>query len=179
VDARDEEAMRAVKITSPIVLVVLLLASTVSMAEEPAARSFPGYVPRLSDLMIVIQIRHSKLFYAVKRGNWPLADFELEQLNSTLKEAGRFYPKTAPASDLTVTDRIADVTGESIKAKDEAKFDRSFAEMTAECNRCHEAADRAFIYIRRPAFPSTFSNQIYGPRPAERNSIAVTPVGRP
>jgi len=39
--------------------------------------------------MVVIQIRHSKLFYAVKRGNWPLADFELEQLNSTLKEAAR------------------------------------------------------------------------------------------
>jgi hypothetical protein len=95
-----------------------------------------------------------------------LADFELEQLTSTLKEAQRYYPKTVPASDLTGAGEIKDAVGEAIKAKDEAKFDRSFAQMTAGCNRCHEAADRAFIVIRRPAFPSTFSNQMYGPRPS-------------
>jgi hypothetical protein len=151
-------------------LVAMLVTHAVSVAEESSGQSAANYVPRLSDLMVVIQIRHSKLFYAIKRGNWPLANFELEQLNSTLKEANRFYPKTAPASDLTLTDRIVDALGESIKAKDEAKFDRSFAQMTAECNRCHEAADRAFIFIRRPAFPSTFSNQMYGPRPSARSS---------
>jgi hypothetical protein len=146
-------------------LVVLLVVGTVQAAEENSAQNVTGYVPRLSDLMVVIQIRHSKLFYAVKRGNWPLAEFELEQLNSTLKETARFYPKTIPASDLTATDKIKDVINESIKAKDETKFDQSFARLTSECNRCHEAADRAFIFIRRPAFPSTFSNQLYGPRP--------------
>ena len=77
-------------------LVVLLFAKTVSAAEENAGQRPPGYVPRLSDLMVVIQIRHAKLFYAVRRGNWPLADFELEQLISTLSEAGRYYPRTTP-----------------------------------------------------------------------------------
>ena len=115
--------------------------------------------------MVVIQIRHSKLFYAVKRGNWPLADFELEQLNSALKEAARFYPR--PASDLTGTDKIKDV-GESIRAKDVAQFEQSFALLMAEGNRCHESSDRAFIFIRRPVLPSTFSNQMFGPRPSER-----------
>jgi len=149
-------------------LLLLLVAHKVSAAEENSGQSVTGYVPRLSDLMVVIQIRHSKLFYAVKRGNWPLAEFELEQLNSTLKEAARFYPKTLPVSELTDEDKIKGLIGESIKAKDEAKFDQAFAQLTAECNSCHEAGDRAFIFIRRPAFPSTFSNQVYGPRPSER-----------
>jgi len=161
-------AMSIHRICLITMLFVLLVAHTASVAEESSGQSLTGYVPRLSDLMVVIQIRHSKLFYAVKRGNWPLADFELEQLTSTLKEAGRYYPKTVPASDLTGAAEIKSAVGEAIKAKDETKFDRSFAQMTAECNRCHEAADRAFIFIRRPAFPSTFSNQLFGPRPSER-----------
>ena len=161
-------AMSIHRICLITMLFVLLVAHTASVAEESSGQSLTGYVPRLSDLMVVIQIRHSKLFYAVKRGNWPLADFELEQLTATLKEAGRYYPKTIPASDLTGAVETKRAVGEAIKAKDEAKFDRSFAQMTAECNHCHEAADRAFIFIRRPSYPSTFSNQLFGPPPSER-----------
>jgi hypothetical protein len=69
------------------ILTVLFAAHTASIAEENSS-----YVPRLADLMVVIQIRHAKLFYAVKARNWPLADYELEQLVGSLVEAGRYYP---------------------------------------------------------------------------------------
>ena len=144
-------------------LVILVVGDTASVAQD---NSPTGYVPRLSDLMVVSQIRHAKLFYAAKRGNWPLADYELEQLISTLSEAGRYYPRTAPP--MTVADSIRTPLGEAIKAKDEAKFDKAFDDMSAGCNRCHEAADRPFIVIRRPSYPSAFSNQLYGLYPFER-----------
>ena len=147
-------------------LTALFFASAISAAEENSAQRPTGYVPRLSDLMVVIQIRHAKLFYAVRRGNWPLADYELEQLISTLSEVGRYYPKTTPP--MTVADSIRSSLGEAIKGKDEGKFDQAFDEMNAECNRCHEAADRPFIFIRRPSYPSAFSNQLYSPRSAEQ-----------
>ena len=147
---------------------VLLVADTMSVPQENSGQSATSYVPRLSDLMVVIQVRHSKLFYAVKLGNWPLAAFELEQISSTFKETARLYPKTLPTSELTNADKIKSAVDDTIKAKDEARFDRSFADMTAACNQCHEANDRAFIVIRRPSFPSAFSNQLYGPRPSER-----------
>ena len=70
-------------------LALLLVTRTASIAEENSGQRAASYVPRLSDLMVVIQIRHAKLFYAVKARNWPLADYELEQLVGTLKEAGR------------------------------------------------------------------------------------------
>jgi len=159
--------MRSLSLILGATLLVALVTGA-SLAEEKSAAPVTGYVPRLSDLMVVIQIRHSKLYYAVKRGNWPLAEFEREQLHSTLKEAGRYYPKTIPESDLTLADKTTTQMSEAIKARDEAEFDRAFAGMTAECNRCHEAAGRGFIFIRRPSFPSTFSNQLYGPRPSER-----------
>ena len=147
-------------------LAVLLAAYTASIAEENSGQRAASYVPRLSDLMVVIQIRHAKLFYAVKARNWPLADYELEQLVGSLVEAGRYYPNTAPP--MTLAEEIRSSLSEAIKAKNEAKFDQAFDEMSAGCNRCHGAADRAFIVIRRPSYPSAFSNQQYGPRPSER-----------
>jgi hypothetical protein len=147
-------------------LAVLFAAHTASLAEENSGQPATSYVPRLSDLMVVIQIRHSKLFYAASARNWPLANFEFEQLASTLREEDRYYPKTVPT--MTLVEEIASSVSEAIKAKDAAKFDRAFDEMTAGCNRCHAAADRAFIFIRRPSYPSAFSNQQYSPRPSER-----------
>ena len=158
--------MRILRISLSTMLIALFFARAISAAEEKQAQRPTGYVPRLSDLMVVIQIRHAKLFYAVRRGNWPLADFELEQLISTLSEAGRYYPKTTPP--MTVADSIRTSLGAAIKTKDEAKFDQAFDEMSAGCNRCHEAADRPFIFIRRPSYPSAFSNQLYSPRSAEQ-----------
>jgi hypothetical protein len=149
------------------ILIVLLIAPIGLVAEENPQQRVTGYVPRLSDLMVVIQIRHAKLFYAVKARNWPLADFELEQLISSLKEAERYYPRTLPP--MIHADEIAGSLRETIKARDEVKFDRAFDEMSAGCNRCHTAEDRAFISIRRPSYPSAFSNQQYGTHPSGRS----------
>ena len=153
--------MRTLRTCLISVLAVLLAAYTASIAEENSGQRAASYVPRLSDLMVVIQIRHAKLFYAVKARNWPLADYELEQLVGTLTEAGRYYPNTAPP--MTLAKEVKSSLSEAIKAKNEAKFDQAFDEMNAGCNRCHGAADRAFIVIRRPSYPSAFSNQQYAP----------------
>jgi hypothetical protein len=143
-------------------MLMILLLSNSSVAEDRLPQGAVNYVPSLGDMMAAIQLRHAKVFYAVKLKNWPLGDYELGQLNAILKEAARLYPNM-PASDMTSTDKLTALVGESIKAKDQAKFDRSFAQMTVECNSCHEAAGRAFIYIRRPSFPSPYSNQVFAP----------------
>jgi hypothetical protein len=159
--------MRTLKVVSSVMLVVVLAAShTALVAQEKSTQSGTSYVPRLSDIMVVIQVRHSKLFYAAKARNWPLADFEFQQLVSSLKEAERYYPKTIPP--MTHVEEIAGSLREAINVKDEAKFDRAFDEMSAGCNRCHVAGDQPFIVIRRPSYPSAFSNQQYSSRPSDR-----------
>ena len=84
--------MRTLRTCLITTLAVLLAAHTASIAEQNSGQRATSYVPRLADLMVVIQIRHAKLFYAVKARNWPLADYELEQLVGSLVEAGRYYP---------------------------------------------------------------------------------------
>ena len=65
--------MRTLRTCLISILAVLLTAHTTSIAEENSGQRATSYVPRLSDLMVVIQIRHAKLFYAVKARNWPFS----------------------------------------------------------------------------------------------------------
>jgi hypothetical protein len=141
------------------VLALMLVSVIPAFAEDISLES---HTPSLGDLMAVVQVRHSKLWYAGNLRNWPLADYELQQLDATLKQATRTYPNTPP-SDLATTQRLTGLIGESIKAEDRAKFQQVFAQMTVECNNCHTAAGRAFILIRKPAFPSPYSNQSFAP----------------
>jgi hypothetical protein len=46
------------------------------------------YTPRLGDVMIMHQIRHSKLWFATAANNWELAEHELD----SLKQGSRSHP---------------------------------------------------------------------------------------
>ena len=132
------------------------------VAEETTQRDTNSYAPSLGDMMVDIQLRHSKLWYASQAKNWRLADYELRQLSSSFDRVTKFYPDV-PASALTETNKLANLIGKSVAAKDDAAFDISFDRMTAECNSCHRASDRTFIVIRKPTFPSPYSNQVFAP----------------
>jgi hypothetical protein len=155
--------VRSLKDFSCAVFAVLFISNVAAIAEDKSPQSSAGYVSSLGDMMGVIQLRHAKLWYAASLKNWPLADYELARLNGNLKEATRFYPNM-PSSVATGTDDAVALVGEAIRAKDGVKFGRSFAQMTAACNSCHEAAGRAFILVRTPTRFSPYSNQVYTPR---------------
>jgi hypothetical protein len=114
-------------------------------------------------MMAAIQLRHAKIWYAAKLKNWDLADYELRQLEANLNQALHLYP-SKPASDADASYKAVVLISEFLKAKDDAKFMQAFAQMTTACNSCHEATERSFIVVRRPVFPSPFSNQRFAPR---------------
>jgi cytochrome c553 len=155
--------MHSLKVWSCTMLAVFFISNASVLAEDKSPQSSASYVPSLGDLMAAIQLRHSKLWYAAQLRNWPLADYELEQLYINVKEATRFYSNIPATSDMSVLDRSAALVGEAIKTKDGRKFVQSFAQMTTACNSCHEAAGRAFILVRKPALPSPYSNQVFAP----------------
>jgi hypothetical protein len=139
-------------------MVVALVVSNVSaLAEDRLPHSCANCQLSLGDLMAILQLRHAKLWYAGIAKNWPLAEYELGEVIGDLKE---FYANM-PTSDATDSDKLAALIGDSIKAKDSKKFGAAFTQLTAACNRCHEATGRAFIRIRRPPLPSPYSNQMF------------------
>jgi len=155
--------MHSLKVLSCTMIAVFFISNASILAQDKSRQSSEIYVPSLGDLMAAIQLRHSKLWYAANRRNWSLADYELQQLSINVKDAARFYSHIPATSDMSAFDSSAALVGEAIKTKDGRKFVQSFAQMTTACNRCHEAAGRAFILVRKPAFPSPYSNQVFGP----------------
>jgi len=154
--------MRSLKVSSCVVLAALFISSISVLAEDKSPQSPAAHVPSLGDMMMVLQLRHAKLWYAAKLQNWALANYELTHLGENLKEATRLHANLL-TTNATDTDKLAALVGRSIEAKDDKKFEKAFADLTAACNSCHEATGRAFIYIKTPTLPSPYSNQAYGP----------------
>lgn len=137
---------------------LLSLSGTTVLAQDTAA-----YKPSLGDLMTTIQLRHAKLWYAGRFKNWPLAEYQLQQLDADFVTAANLYPEMA-APGMAETSKLARQVGEALRAKDEAQFDKAFSEITTQCNVCHEAAGRPYINVRIPKFPSPYSNQLFDPK---------------
>lgn len=119
----------------------------------PAAQ--PDYHPSLGDLMtFAVQSRHLKLGLAGKARNWDYAVYESSELRNAFGRIGRTIPayRKQSLSDMFAS-AIApslDKLDAAIKAKDGAKFDAAYTEVTASCNACHMALDHGFVAIQEP-----------------------------
>jgi len=135
---------------------LLMTAAPATLAQDRPARAADGN-HELADLMIMLQLRHAKLWYAANLANWRLAQYEAERLAATFDRAGDLGP-ALPFDGGEVQGRIA----EAISAQDVASFDEAFRDLTNACNACHQAAAVEFIEIRVPVRSSPYSNQVFG-----------------
>jgi len=135
----------------------LAVASAAFAQEQPATPAHHG--AGISDVMIIVQLRHAKMWYAAKLKNWPLANYEATRIAATLQRAEDLRPDLPFESDGEVEAVI-----EAIAAQDETAFDDAFHQLTEACNACHQAADVGFIAIRVPLRASPYSNQVFALR---------------
>src|SRR5579872_4531779 len=80
-------------------------ASTTAALEAKVAdleKTIDDLKPGLGEIMGVIQQHHAKLYYAGSKSNWPLADYELGEIQESLDDAVKFNPtfKGAAVADL-------------------------------------------------------------------------------
>jgi hypothetical protein len=150
-----------------MIILAIGLSLPASADEYAGDRLHQIYSQRLADIMMQIQLRHFKLWFAGRVKNWALADFELGQIRASFNDAMRIFPNIPLASDFMIT-QPADELDSAIDAKDSAKFAKAFDRLTAACNGCHEAASLGFIVIREPRMSpietSPFSDEIFSPR---------------
>lgn len=124
----------------------------------------PAYTPGLGEIMTLTQMRHAKLWWAGQAENWPLADYEIDELEEGFADAVEFHP-THKTSPLPIKDLIPQLTTKpiaelrsAVKQQDSAAFARAFDNLTTSCNTCHETATFGFNVVIRPT-ENTFSNQ--------------------
>jgi hypothetical protein len=124
--------------------------------------------PGLGEIMGVIQQHHAKLYYAGTKANWPLAEYELDEIQESLDDAMKFYPKfkdvPVPFTELipTMTKASLAEVRASIGQKNEKSFAFAFGTLSVSCSNCHAAANHPFVKIQAPT-EAMFSNQKFTP----------------
>ena len=144
-----------------------MFATLAASAQEKSAPQAPAlappdepYQPGLGEIMALQQMRHIKLWFAGRAGNWPLADYEMGELKEGFNDVQKLL-----GGDIVEQHVGAPITAleKAIDGKDGPAFTAAFDKLGAGCNACHHTLDHAFIVIVRPtALP--YSNQSFAPQ---------------
>lgn len=144
------------------VSLIALTANAQNAAAPPKASSAganPTDIPGLGAVMTFQQVRHIKLWFAGRAGNWALADYEIGQLDEGFKDTDKLVGGGTVAK--MVDDPIKALRG-SVAGKDGAAFATAFDSLTAGCNSCHHLLGQPFIVIQRPIL-LPYSDQSFAP----------------
>ena len=93
------------------------------------AASPASFAPGLGEIMGLDQIRHDKLWFAGENGNWPLAAYELDELQEGLDDAVKYHPthekvrRAGPARAALYSSPLEQLRA-TVKAKDKTGFAR-------------------------------------------------------
>ena len=151
-------------LATPAVVAALLLAFACTELGSHSAGVEHAYAPELGEIMSATQMRHMKLWYAGQAQNWPLASYEVDELEEGFADVVRFHPqhKDAPRP---LTELVPEFTAGPIAALRAAiakQSRRDFAAahdaLTQGCNGCHDAANFSFNVVVRPT-SNPYSNQ--------------------
>ncbi|CCD88155.1 conserved protein of unknown function [Bradyrhizobium sp. ORS 285] len=139
---------------------VALAGTAIALAVAPS--NADQYLPRLGDIMNLVQVRHAKLWFAGQAKNWDLAAYELVQLKQSLADAAGFY-SGLPVDNVTTLSQPIQSISDAITAKDGKRFASAVTELTSGCNACHATMERGYVAIRIPT-EKPFGNQDFRPQ---------------
>lgn len=115
------------------------------------------FTPGLHTLMGEVGERHATLWFAGNAENWPLADYQLHEMEELVGDIEALHPvyDGIPVAELLgeTTEPALGELADAVDSGDREGFVRSFDQLTQACNGCHIASDRAAIRIVRPASP--------------------------
>jgi hypothetical protein len=144
-----------------------MVCGLVSMWFIGCSRQEP-FTPGLGEIMTLTQMRHVKLWFAGQNANWPLASYELDELNEGLDDVAKFHPthKDAELPIPQLIDKIMKMPieqlEEAVKAQDQNQFTKAFDGLTEGCNSCHQATKFGFNVVTRPS-ANPYTNQLFQP----------------
>jgi hypothetical protein len=126
---------------------------------EQQLKALAEIQPGLGTVMIEYSYRFGTMYYAAHGGNWPLASYQLKEMQE-IQEVGE---TTRPARKTALKgfeDGFLVPLNKTIEAKDLKKFDIAFQTTLAGCNGCHAAQGFPFIKYELPKLsPSPLSSK--------------------
>ena len=145
---------------------LLFAAAALVLPLTAFAETKEPYTPGLGEIMTLQQMRHLKLWFAGQAQNWPLADYELDELKEGYEDIVKYYPTkddapTGVMASAVIEKEVADLN-KAIDSKDRKQFTAAFDKLTASCNACHQSSKKSFLVVQRPA-ANPYANQSFAP----------------
>ncbi|MGH8213783.1 MAG: hypothetical protein ACREPP_11205 [Rhodanobacteraceae bacterium] len=127
--------------------------------------------PELGQQMLMLELRHDRLWWAGEAGNWNLAYYMAGELGEDIQgiietngDAAELQPQklseVMPAMLNAPLKNLMDAIG----THDKAKFAKAYDDLSAACTGCHRVAGNPMLIIGRPKTPILDDLQ-YAPAP--------------
>jgi hypothetical protein len=137
-----------------------VMADDVPFATPPSSRNpSEAAIGTLANIMLNMQLRHIKVWFAGRAKNWDLVKYEAEKLKADFDAATGFY-RGLPVEEIVAAAKPLNVLIDAAAKKDDALFTKSFNQLTDACNSCHAAGQVGVVRIRVPRTPP-FDNQTF------------------
>ncbi|TMI62007.1 MAG: hypothetical protein E6H07_17230 [Bacteroidetes bacterium] len=109
------------------------------------------YKPGLGEFMSGIQIHHAKLWFAGQNQNWPLANFEIHEIQEALDDVQKFCSDREETRSIGMINGPVDSLTGAIQQKDLRLFSSRYALLTQACNNCHLETKHKFNIVTIPS----------------------------
>lgn len=108
------------------------------------------YKPGFGEFMSGIQTHHAKLWFAGQDQNWPLADFEVHEIQESLDAIQKYCSDRPEVKAIGMINPPIDSVINAIRQKNTELFRSSFMLLTNTCNNCHKATEHGFNVVTVP-----------------------------
>lgn len=135
-------------------------ADTAAIARlEQQVKDLSTLIPSQGHAMVDVAYHYGNLWFAVRAGNWPLAQFYLNETKAKLRWAVRIRPVRPVSGGAqlelgalldTLEKTSLQELQEAVTAKDRARFEASYQRTLVSCQGCHMASEKGFIRLRVP-----------------------------
>ncbi|RTY99501.1 hypothetical protein EKM02_09950 [Flavobacterium sp. RSP49] len=99
--------------------------------------------------MLETGYRYQELFWAGQDQNWEYAEYQIDKIETAIKNGLERRPKRAASADHFLTVILPKMKN-SIQSKDPVIFNKEFENVTINCNRCHAMENVPFFTIKTP-----------------------------
>ena len=107
--------------------------------------------PGLARIMPEIGARYWKLYYAAKASNWPLAIFQLKEIEELMEFGGITRPKYADGLDTFVREDLGAMKS-ALEKNDWESFESAYNQGIANANDYHKSFKKGMIVWKLPDY---------------------------
>ncbi|WP_026712764.1 hypothetical protein [Flavobacterium daejeonense] len=112
---------------------------------EKIENQFRGF----DNAMVETGYRYQELYWAGQDKNWEYAEYQLEKIQKAIENGLERRPKRAKSAAYFLTSVLPEMK-KSLEKKDSLVFNKSFQDLTVNCNNCHAMEKVPYFSVKTP-----------------------------